>query len=94
MCSNQEVGENKPSLKFYKEIQPSVKDFEKLIFSQYLKGEVQKNEKYSIIDGFMYVCVSQKCEMMGNFFCFSFIIRAFFPNFPWSLRKKNEKWKI
>jgi len=36
----------------------------------------KKAKKYSIIDGFLYVCVSRKCEMMGEKSIFSSIVLA------------------
>ena len=44
-------------------------------------------KKYSIIDGFMYVCVSRKCEMM-EFFRF-FINSVFFEIFHGRLKKRK-----
>ena len=45
-----------------------------------------KKTKKSINDGFMYVCVAEKCEMM--FFFVSTVV--FMDNFPQSLGKKNK----
>ena len=49
----------------------------------------QKKTKKSINDGFMYVCVAEKCEMI-DFFCF-FSTIVFIDNFPPSLGKKTKK---
>ena len=46
----------------------------------------QKKPKKSINDGFMYVCVAEKCEMMDFFSTVVFI-----DNFPLSLGKKKRK---
>ena len=47
---------------------------------------MQKNQKKTINDGFMYVCVAEKCEMMDFFSFFSTVV--FIDNFPPSLGKK------
>ena len=49
-----------------------------------------KKPKKSINDGFMYVCVAEKCEMMDFYFVF-FSSVVFIDNFPPSLGKKTEK---
>ena len=49
----------------------------------------EKKTKKSMNDGFMYVCVAEKCEMMDFYFVFSIVV--FIDNFPPSLGKKNPK---
>ena len=54
---------------------------------------MEKKPKKSINDGFMYVCVAEKCEMMDFYFVF-FSSVVFIDNFPPSLGKKTEKLRI
>ena len=56
------------------------------------KGARIKKTKKSINDGFMYVCVAEKCEMMD--FYFGFFYSSFYRQFSVVARKKNEKWWI
>ena len=49
----------------------------------------RKTKKKSINDGFMYVCVDEKCEMMDFLFRF-FSTVVFKDNFPPLLEKKEK----
>ena len=63
-----------------------------LRFENFLKGKVHEQKKRkNINDGYMYVCVAEKCEMMDFYFVF-FSTVVFIDNFPPSLEKnpKND----